>query len=268
MESQVKVLELENMLEKERLRLSSIRRTHYHLAESLSTEWVLVPRSTLFPSYLPKASQHISHPFHRPNLNSHNRISHLYIVPHFICMSFLLSFLGFTFLLLITLNSTIAIIHLRLPSFASSTICAAGNLFDCASVCLFACLAQLSSALRQMYLFSMCASTASSSLGQETGKSCCFDTWCLPSRECFPQLGWIHLLVCTLGWIDCSSEDHGHGSPLMEHCQNVQCALWERSPSRFLLPNCNNVGNNGSKVKRIEWNPFYWYAWTACQKDK
>lgn len=37
MECQVKVLELENLLEKERLRLASIRRTHYHLAESLST---------------------------------------------------------------------------------------------------------------------------------------------------------------------------------------------------------------------------------------
>lgn len=36
MECQVKVLELENALEKERVRLASIRRTHYHLAESLS----------------------------------------------------------------------------------------------------------------------------------------------------------------------------------------------------------------------------------------
>ncbi|XP_046915882.2 huntingtin-interacting protein 1-like [Dermatophagoides farinae] len=36
MECQVKVLELENALEKERVRLASIRRAHYHLAESLS----------------------------------------------------------------------------------------------------------------------------------------------------------------------------------------------------------------------------------------
>lgn len=36
MECQVKVLELENLLEKERLKLASVRRTHYHLAESLS----------------------------------------------------------------------------------------------------------------------------------------------------------------------------------------------------------------------------------------
>ena len=37
MECQVKVLELESLLEKERLRLASLRRTHYHLSESLST---------------------------------------------------------------------------------------------------------------------------------------------------------------------------------------------------------------------------------------
>lgn len=36
MECQVKVLELENALEKERVRLASIRRQHYHMAESLS----------------------------------------------------------------------------------------------------------------------------------------------------------------------------------------------------------------------------------------
>lgn len=35
MECQVKVLELENLLQKERLKLSSIRRTHYHLADAL-----------------------------------------------------------------------------------------------------------------------------------------------------------------------------------------------------------------------------------------
>jgi len=38
MECHVKVLELENLLEKERVKLTSIRRTHYHLAESLSTD--------------------------------------------------------------------------------------------------------------------------------------------------------------------------------------------------------------------------------------
>ncbi|KAH9389798.1 histidine permease [Tyrophagus putrescentiae] len=37
MECQVKVLELENLLEKERLKLASVRRTHYHLADSLGT---------------------------------------------------------------------------------------------------------------------------------------------------------------------------------------------------------------------------------------
>lgn len=38
MECQVKVLELENHLDKERLRLASIRRAHYHLSESLCND--------------------------------------------------------------------------------------------------------------------------------------------------------------------------------------------------------------------------------------